>query len=215
MDHLRHSDLFDVSDLSISLVGCGGIGAASALVLSKMGVDGLVLYDGDTVDEVNLPTQFHRLSDLGRSKADAVADLVAEFSDDTIVEAWPKRITGEDALHDRIVISAVDSIQARKDIWQAVKNGRVRWYLDARMAAEEFHLFRVDMKGDISWYDAMLAGEDDAHVPDLACTAKATIYCAAIAAGQIGMAVKAIATGEEFPRILIHNIRRTVLTAIQ
>ncbi len=208
MDHTRHADLFRAEDLSLTLIGAGGIGAAAALALAKMGVGHLTVWDDDTVSEFNLATQLHRISDLGRQKVQALCQLVFEFSDDTDFVAIPDRLVPEDhwGLEDYIVISAVDSIAARKGIWQAVRQGRVRWYLDSRMAAEEFHLFTVDMKSDTGWYEQMLAGEDDTNVVELPCTSKATIFTALVAAGQIGSAVKKIAVGQRNPRVLVHNI---------
>jgi molybdopterin/thiamine biosynthesis adenylyltransferase len=196
------------------LIGCGGIGAGTALVLAKMGVRFLTLYDGDSIDEVNLATQFHRLSDVGNTKAEAVQHMCQDFADDTSMIGYSRRITPADCLVSPIVISAVDSIQARKDIWAAVQNGSVRWYIDARMAAEEFQMYLVDMETDRSWYDGKLSDESDETALNEACTAKATIFTASLAAGHIGSAVKAIAIRERFPRILIHNIRRTCLTVI-
>lgn len=208
MDHTRHADIFRAENLSITLIGAGGIGAATALALAKMGVGMLTVWDDDTVCETNLPTQFHRLSDLGRLKVQALSQLVLDFSDDTEFVAVPDRVTpsGCWGLDDYIVISAVDSIKARKGIWQVVKQGNVRWYLDSRMAAEEFHLFTVDMLKSTDWYEQMLAAEDDTSVPDLPCTAKSTIFCGFIAAGQIGSAVKKIAVGQKNPRVLVHHI---------
>lgn len=207
MDHTRHADIFRAESLSVTLVGAGGIGAATALALAKMGVGQLTVWDDDTVSEFNLPTQLHRLSDLGRLKVQALNQLILDFSDDTDFVAVPDRVIPEDhcGLEDYIVISAVDSIAARKGIWQSVKQGKVRWYLDSRMAAEEFHLFCVDM-WDYAWYEQMLAGEDDTNVPELSCTAKATFYTALIASGRIGLAVKRIAMGQKNPRVFIYNI---------
>lgn len=206
MDHTRHIDLFRAENLSVTLIGAGGIGAASALALAKMGVGSLTIWDDDVVSDVNIPTQLHKLSDIGRPKVVAVEDLVHEFADETDTVGVDERVTSEIGLIDQIVISAVDSITARKQIWQSVKSGKVRWYLDARMGAEIFHLYVVDMQGDTSWYEQMLGGEDDGNVPDLPCTGKATIYTAFIAAGRVGLAVKRIAMGQSNPRVFTYNI---------
>jgi len=213
MIHTRHMELFDVSNVSITLIGAGGIGATTALALAKMGVRFLNVYDGDTVDDVNLATQLHRLSDVGRPKVAALADVIAEFSDDTDVWDHMERVDHTTTLASQFIISAVDSITARKEIWQTVKYSKVRWYMDARMAAEEMHLFTVSMD-DYGWYDQMLAGESETGVADVPCTMKATFYCALIAGGLIGSAVKNIVVGEWQPKIQIFNMRKHVLTVI-
>jgi hypothetical protein len=74
-------------------------------------------------------------------------------------------------------------------------------------------MYFVDMQ-DSDWYERKLAEESDETALNEACTAKATIFTASLAAGHIGSAVKAITIREQFPRILVHNIRRTCLTVI-
>lgn len=205
MIHTRHIGIFDASHTHVTLVGAGGIGAMAALTLAKMGVSDLTIYDGDTVSPENLPTQFHRLDDLGRNKVDGLAETIRMFSDDTEVFPCAGRVTADMALYGTVVISAVDSIQARKDIWEAVKNGTCGWYLDARMAAEEVHLFTVNMDHP-EWYEEALAKEDDSRVPDLTCTAKATMFCSALSAAIIGRTVRKIITGIIPPRYYVQNL---------
>src|SRR5512146_2981180 len=131
MDHTRHSAIFDASRLSVTVIGAGGIGAATCLALAKMGVPFFSIIDDDIVSDVNMPTQLHRLADLGRPKPFAVADMIREYSDDLInVEVSTSRVVGEEPLTDQIIISCVDSIQARQDIWRAVKAGRNQLYLE-------------------------------------------------------------------------------------
>jgi molybdopterin/thiamine biosynthesis adenylyltransferase len=214
VDHTRHSALFDVSRKSAILIGAGGIGAATALALSKMGIGSIDLYDGDTVDEINLATQLHRLSDVGKPKVRAVAEMIEEFSDDTAIAAVDIRIEKDDEFISDFLISAVDSIHARKDIWEAAKKSHIRYYFDARMAAEEFHLYAVNMSEDVNWYETMISQEDDTNVLEIACTAKATIFCAFIAAGLIGSAVKTVSIEEHQPRVTVLNIRNLALTVI-
>src|SRR5665648_983494 len=102
-----------------------------------MGVPDLVLFDDDEVADINLATQLFRFSDVGNKKPIAVADMITEFSD-TRVDFRTERVGPETDLSVDMVISAVDSIQARKDIWIAVLNSKTKptWYLDTRMAAE-------------------------------------------------------------------------------
>jgi molybdopterin/thiamine biosynthesis adenylyltransferase len=211
MDHIRHSGLFNASDLSATLVGCGGIGAAAAIALAKMGLRRLNLYDEDTVEVENIATQFHPISGVGRLKVEVLRDTLKEFSDETSMITHPIRVVPGMLLHDFIVISAVDSIQARQDIFNTLD---CRWYIDARMAAEEFHLFVVDMH-DCQWYQNLLFAESDNQVPDLPCTSKATIYCGMLAAAEVAAAIKAIAIDEARGSYIVYNIRKQRLTVLK
>ena len=93
MEFLRQLDLVspDTLDLPIHLIGCGGIGSFTALVLSKMGVQHLHLYDPDGIEEHNLPNQLFRLRDVGRSKVEALQEILQEFADIVIANKreWP------------------------------------------------------------------------------------------------------------------------------
>ncbi len=218
MDHTRHIAIFDAAPLSISLVGAGGIGAMTALMLAKMGVGDLVIYDGDVISPENLPTQLHRLETEGEPKVDALAKTLALFSDDTRV--YPVDgdvvINGE-PLGGKIVISGVDSIAARKVIWDRVRAGHAAWYLDARMSAEEFHLYAVDLNDPlkVAKYEKMISAEDDSRIAEIACTQKATFYCAAMASGHIGSAVRKIATAHKPAYYVVHNIFHDKLMVLE
>lgn len=215
MNHLRHQDLFDASKMSVTMIGAGGIGASAGLCLAKMGIRSLRIIDNDDITEENLPTQFHRLSDVGRHKTHALKETIELFSDDCEVYANVNTVDEFFNLSDRVVVSAVDSIKARKDIWAAAHLHQVDHYIDARMAAEEFHLYYVDMSNNsaVNKYNVMLGMENDASIPDLRCTAKATMYCSLIAGGIIGATVKKIITGETIPSVLVYNIASNIFLA--
>ncbi|MCB2146540.1 MAG: ThiF family adenylyltransferase [Deltaproteobacteria bacterium] len=207
MDHTRHIGIFDASKLSISLVGCGGIGATAAITLAKMGVAHLALYDDDAVDEVNIATQLHRISDIGKNKALALEEVLSDYADTEVV-AVPRRVSYDTPFHTDIVISAVDSIHARHNIWAAVKTSRPDWYLDARMASELFQLYTVNMQDQkfMDTYASQLLKLSDESVTDEPCTAKATMFTGFMAAGHIGRAIRMIATRKPVKFLSVHNI---------
>lgn len=204
IDHTRHSQIFDASRLSATVIGAGGIGAISALTIAKMGVGALTLYDDELVGPENIATQWHRLSDVGKSKVLAIKKEIAELAGDISVTAKPLRV-GNEVITDHIIISAVDSITSRQKIWEAID---FNWYIDARMAAEEFQMFVVDASNReqmLSYHEHLMSLHED-DVEDLPCTSKATVYTSAFAAGYISLALKSIATGQDFPFFIVHNL---------
>lgn len=208
MDKTRFSGIFNASNLSVTLIGAGGIGAITGITLAKMGVGHLVVHDDDVVSEENIPTQFHPLSSVGNSKVISLQEQIAMYADETTVIACNTRIAKSSEIFGSVVISAVDSIEARKDIWAALQKNRIKpeYYLDARMGAEEFQLYAVNMQKDYSWYDNLLRTTFDSDIPDLPCTEKATFYCACVAAGIIGSTVRKIVTGVEPAKFITYNI---------
>jgi molybdopterin/thiamine biosynthesis adenylyltransferase len=215
MDHTRHIGIFDVSSLSCTVIGAGGIGAITALALAKMGVGFLNVIDGDVVSDVNIATQFHAIERIGEPKVDALKAEILRYADGTDILPTSERMEKDGHLFGNVVISAVDSIASRKAIWAAVCRGKVRWYIDARMAAEEYHQYTVDMEHGWDWYNKIISREDDANVPDLACTEKATFYTACFSAGHIGKTVRMIATGRTPARYVVHNIIADNLLAMR
>jgi molybdopterin/thiamine biosynthesis adenylyltransferase len=207
MDHSRHIGIFDARLHPITLIGAGGIGALTAVVLAKMGVPAIDIYDFDTVDPENVSTQFYSWMDVGNEKVVALAVQIKHMNNDVIVNPHHLKVTKEIDfdLSAPIIISAVDSLTARKEIWAALQRASWGHYIDARMAAESFQAYVVESE-DRDWYDQALSRVDEADVEPLPCTAKATIYTAATAAGHIGSLVRQIITGDPIPRRIVHDI---------
>lgn len=205
-NHLRHSGLFAPCEFPIVLIGAGGIGSSTAIMLSKMSDGDIQVYDDDNVEGINIATQFYRMEDIGHNKANAISAIANQFSDTTLFNPIPERYPFSRQNPAWMVISGVDSIESRKAIWQALQLAMDwKWYLDARMGAEKFELYCVS-RDDIEWYSNLLSCQQDELNPDEPCTAKATFYTAAIAAGHIGKTIRKILTGEKPPIWLSHDI---------
>lgn len=205
-NHMRHIGLFAPCELPIRLIGVGGIGSMTAVMLAKMSDGDIVVYDDDVVDEVNIATQFYRTEDIGSYKARAIAQLSNQFSDTAFFLPVSERYPSSRQKPAWMVISAVDSIKSRKSIWQDLRMmGDWKWYLDARMGAENFELYCISRE-DIPWYSSLLSRQFDDLIPDEPCTAKATFYTAAMAAGHIGKTIRKILVGVKPPIWLAHDI---------
>lgn len=72
----------DLAALRVGIVGCGGTGSATAMILARLGVGQIVLIDNDVVDRTNL-NRLHGAkqadADGMRSKVDIVAHSIAEM----------------------------------------------------------------------------------------------------------------------------------------
>ena len=217
MDHTRHLGVYNIPSLmAVSIVGAGGIGALAAMTLSKMGVNFLELLDNDKVDTVNLATQLHTVSGVGNYKVDDVAKIIHLFSDEARVLALRQIVDANTQFRTpEIVISAVDSWNARKAIWQAVlhQDKMPHFYIDTRMSAEIFQMAVVNLSSYIAreHYDAAVMSLDENDIPEVVCTEKATFYCADMASGHIGAAIKRIVTGDDRSYQVHHNIAKNVL----
>lgn len=76
----------------VLIIGAGGLGSPAALYLGSAGVGTITVVDDDTVELTNLQRQIaHRLSDLGRGKAESAAERIAEINPDVVVHALALR----------------------------------------------------------------------------------------------------------------------------
>lgn len=72
----------DLRKLRAGIVGCGGTGSAVAVILARLGVGQIALFDNDIVDQTNL-NRLHGArqadADAMRSKVEVVAEAVSEM----------------------------------------------------------------------------------------------------------------------------------------
>lgn len=207
-EHLtRHLDILPPEKLGvpISIVGAGAIGSWTTLALAKMGFADITVYDMDTIEIENMNCQFYRFADIGKNKAEALHDLVKDFTN-VEIEVVPEAYKG--GLLKGIVISAVDSMEVRKLIWDSHKNKahNTKCIIDPRMGAEIAMLFTMDpMDGqDQASYEKSLYTNENAEQER--CTAKSTIYTANMLSGLVAKTVKDLVTDGPYPRTAIWSI---------
>jgi len=179
---IRQSDIVPIdriNDCRATVIGVGAIGRQAALQLTAIGIPYLQLVDFDIVEIHNLPTQGYFLSDLSKPKVQATAALCRQMNPDISVEIVNdrfKRTTNPG----NCVFCCVDSITARRHIWEAVKEN-VNFFCDGRMSAEVLRIITASDESSRKYYPQTLFAQEQAQTG--ACTAKSTIYCANIAAG--------------------------------
>lgn len=208
IDFWRQLDIVspeDLASLRVTVIGVGGIGSPTTLALAKMGIRNIIVYDDDKVEPHNLPNQFYKKTDLGVLKVCALANLVDEFANATI-EARAERFDGSQELSG-VVVSGVDTMEARKLIWTAVKfNPAVQLYVEARMGAEIARIHTVqpsDIFG-VKWYESTLYTDEEAvQAP---CTARAIIYCSLMIGALVANQVKKFANAEAWAREVIFDM---------
>lgn len=191
MNYRRQLDILDPDAIvfPITLIGCGGIGSPTALALAKIGCQNLILIDHDTVEEHNLPNQFFRKSDTGKKKVRACKSMLQKFSD-CDVKAIPEKFDNKQNLSG-IVISGIDSMQARKEVWERIKNNlSVPLYIDGRIGGEIIQVFTIQPSHieDIEMYEKALFPDKEAQ--ELPCTARAIMYTGFVVAGLIASQLK-------------------------
>lgn len=106
----------------VHIIGCGSVGSTIAENLVRCGVEKISLYDFDTVEEHNIANQMFRDKDIGRNKAEALKEILAEINPDAAKEirvntnGW----NGEEVMG--YIFMCVDSMDVRRAIFEAHKN---------------------------------------------------------------------------------------------
>lgn len=192
MDYQRQLDLLNPREIlfSITLIGCGGIGSPTALMLSKVGWPKLVLVDPDKIESHNLPNQLFPASSIGEYKVDACRRIVSEFAPSCSVKTIKDKFRQEHCDFG-LIVSGVDSMKSRQEIWEVVRsNTKVPLYIDARIGAEIVQIFSVKpcSISDVTRYEKYLYDDDETE--PLPCTARAIMYTGFFVAGLIGAQLK-------------------------
>jgi hypothetical protein len=163
-----------------TIIGAGSVGSQVACMLAKMGVPALTIWDGDTIESHNVPMSAYRAGDIGVRKVDALGELIAEQSG-LRIEKIARMYAGEPLRG--AVVASVDSMEARKAIWEAVKlDPAVDVLVDTRTAAELVSVFAVRPcdPEDIDFYERFLYPSSEAVRP--MCGLHGIIFQSAIAA---------------------------------
>jgi hypothetical protein len=208
---LRQLDVADPSkfkDKPVTVIGAGGIGAATVVALAKTGFENITVYDFDTIEEHNLPNQLLPIwvgdqDTMEWGKATALFHLVHDLADIAITpvnERYTDQPLGE------IVISAVDSLDARRSIWTQVQGSMdTLFFLDGRMAITSMDLYAIDMMSEeaVARYTESLTG----NAEELPCTARATMFNSFIIAGHLVALLVAYLNGWQYPWRFYYNVR--------
>lgn len=175
-----------IQDQDVTLVGLGGIGSYVAFLLSRLKINWLYTYDPDIVEEVNLGGQLYRFSDVGKRKAEASRNLMANYSNYFRVYLNAGSFTADNHCNTNIMICGLDNMSSRKICFEAWLNRTTAFplnrrgdclYIDGRLAAEEFQVFciRGDDNFNIDRYQRDYLFTDEESLNTI-CSYKQTSY---------------------------------------
>lgn len=176
----KDSEILKVPAESFYVVGAGAVG--SAIVRNLAGLHhNIVVMDGDRVESENCIPQQFPVAAIGSSKAVQLRDIVRSMGCQN-VKAYSEYIDTSYAssFNDRIIISAVDSMEARAMLFEMWKTSSSTLFIDTRMAGEVFTIYFVE-KSDFAWYEETLYSDEEAF--NEPCTNKATPFTPSIIGG--------------------------------
>ena len=123
------------SAATVAICGLGGLGSNIAVALARAGIGKLLLIDFDRVDITNLHRQQYKANQIGRYKADALAENLLEIAPYTEIQTVITKITENnlvDVLKDAdIVCEAFDHAESKAMLVHGVLEHLPQCYLVA------------------------------------------------------------------------------------
>lgn len=185
LDLSRQKDLVVSPEAGkVLVVGGGAIGSNVAVTLALTGIK-VHIVDGDNLSKENLAPGLFSGKKLGRPKHEAIAAAVAALGGDaSLVTGENKWFSPESAEGYDVVVLAVDSLEVRREIYEALSETedfeRIL-VVDGRIGGHITTVFTVWTYEERQMYLPYLQGE----VEELPCGRKATAYITRICSGLI------------------------------
>ena len=163
MDLIKSYDFFkpEMCKGRVHSIGCGSVGSTVAENLARFGIEDMVLYDFDIVEEHNLVNQMFTKEDVGRLKTEALADYVHRINPDCNIklvnEGWQgHRLAG-------YIFLCCDGIELRRAIVDANKtNTYIKGMFDFRTRLTDAQHYAADWSDEKS-VENLYASMDFSH----------------------------------------------------
>jgi molybdopterin/thiamine biosynthesis adenylyltransferase len=140
-------DTEKVQQWKIRVFGLGSIGSIFVKQAALVGFKDIIGYDFDEVELANLASQEYRKCHIGMKKTDAVKAMMKEDYDFD-VGVVDGEITEETPIipdENTIYFCAFDSLEARKIVWDKIKNFPVVW-CESRIGRTSQRYYFIDLR---------------------------------------------------------------------
>lgn len=169
----------------IILIGAGAVGRQVGIQLAAGGAMHVQVVDFDLVEMVNVATQGYSFGDVGKLKAEVLAETMRGLSPEggsftTRCDMWSP--ANAKLYEPTILFSCVDNMEARASIYKFFqKTDSVKLLVDGRMLGETIRFITVQ-RGD-SHYEGTLF--TDRQAAQGRCTSQSTYYASSILASLL------------------------------
>ncbi|MFH1750450.1 MAG: HesA/MoeB/ThiF family protein [Candidatus Micrarchaeota archaeon] len=128
-----------LQQLTVGIVGCGGLGSNSAALCAQIGVKRLILMDRDRVSRTDFSRQQYFEQDLGKPKVEALKDRIARINPETRVDVQFDQFgTTSSPLFEtaNIILDGTDNYSARVLINRFSLKKRIPWVFASALKFE-------------------------------------------------------------------------------
>lgn len=179
----------DKVQMKIDIVGAGSTGSNLAMLLARLGIVDITVYDNDTVEGHNLGHQAFRVQDIGKSKVEVLAEIVEEATGTKIKTV--NEFTDGSNIRTDILVLALDTMSGRKEV---AEKADAMFIIDSRMGGEGVTVYAT---GDKDRHASTLFPDEEAA--PMSCGGRAIGYTSYIAVALMEIVIKRIMLGEEYP----------------
>lgn len=179
----------EIQTKRITFAGLGGIGSWACLLLGRMAIRTLYLYDDDVVEYANMSGQLYSRKDVTKYKSEAIEELLGLYTSTTSIYSFTRRFeegeTGTD-----IMICGFDNMAARKTFFNAWKTHVEALpddakpqclFIDGRLSMDQLQVFCIqgtDTNAQERYENKYLFSDEEAE--ETVCSMKQTSYLAAM-----------------------------------
>ena len=187
-----------IKDIKITLVGAGGIGSWTALLLSRLSPYKINIYDYDTIEPENLAGQLYSSRQIGLLKSAAISQILYYFTNNnhTTYMGLRGRLGDDIALFDikntHILITGLDNMSSRNTAFNIFtkkldsQGDKTEFLIDGRLSADKLQIFCIhrEDKQNLDLYNREYLFSDTEAEPTV-CTYKQTSHMASMIASLI------------------------------
>ena len=177
----------EIQKTRIIVGGCGGIGSNLIFQLARMTPANITVYDDDVVEMVNMAGQLFSYSDIGKTKVDAIAGMVMNYTSMRQILAIRQKFTATTEAGN-IMMSGFDNMSARKTFFytwkehiskKSMEDRKKCLLLDGRLSIDTLQIFCI--RGDDTYNIDRYQREflfHDYQAEQTVCSMKQTTYLA-------------------------------------
>lgn len=172
--------------LEVTIVGAGSIGSWASVLIARLGIAKMTIFDADDVDTSNMAGQFYETNDVGTNKATCLGGKIRRLvGGDILCNCHRENYNPRSNQLSRITIGAVDNMATRKQVFEAwakrYRNDSTALLVDGRLSADELQIFviRGDQLDRMEKYENEWLFSDE-EAEETTCSFKQTSYMAAM-----------------------------------
>ena len=223
MNFSRQEELYQggTNNDIVNIIGVGATGSWVGLLLAKLGVRAIRLFDNDIVELHNVPNQLYSTADIDKFKASMCAKYMKDLGSGSQVAEYKWKITEKEMqgvlANCTATFCLVDSMAVRKELFEAAMKASTRephhYWIETRMGLTGYRIYLIDLSDDyqVAEYRKTLYNDDEAEVS--ACGHSQSIVSTAMqcASHAVGLWLAKLNNAEYVPNEIIFDVHSSFI----